>query len=116
VTRIAVIADDLIWSTRLAAAVERAGAELVRLSATAALPATPCDGVIVDMALRGADGIAVIERWHAAGVPVLAVANHDDAALRKRAIAAGAAKALAYRKLFEDGPAAITAWLGAASR
>jgi CheY-like chemotaxis protein len=116
VTRIAVIADDLIWSTRLSGAVERSGAESVRLTAPFAPPAEACDGAIVDMAVRGADAVAVIERWHAAGIPVIAVANHDEAPLRKRALAAGADKALAYRKLFEDGPAAITAWLGAASR
>ena len=116
VTRIAVIADDLIWSTRLATAVERAGAEPVRMAPTAAPPAEACDGAIVDMALRAGDGTAVIKRWHAAGVPVLAVANHDDAPLRKRAMAAGADKALAYRKLFDDGPAVIAAWLGAARR
>jgi DNA-binding response OmpR family regulator len=116
VTRIAVIADDLIWSTRLSAAVERAGATPLRVAAPFAVPAEACDGAIVDLALRAADGLAVVERWHAAGIPVLAVANHDDAALRKRALAAGADKALAYRKLFEDGPAAIAAWLGAASR
>ncbi|MFI5254642.1 MAG: hypothetical protein ACHQ15_04215 [Candidatus Limnocylindrales bacterium] len=107
------IADDLIWSTRLADAVERAGGMPVRLGATAALPVEPCDGVIVDLALRTTDGLAVIARWHTAGVPVLALANHDDVDLRKRAMAAGAAKVLAYRKLFEDGPAAIAAWLGA---
>ncbi|MGH2408120.1 MAG: hypothetical protein ACRDF7_08600 [Candidatus Limnocylindrales bacterium] len=115
-TRIAVIADDLIWSTRLAAAVERAGAEPVRLSGSAVPRAEAFDGAIIDLALRADEGVAVIERWHAAGIPVLAVANHEDAALRKRALAAGAYKALAYRKLFEDGPAAIAAWLGAASR
>jgi DNA-binding NarL/FixJ family response regulator len=116
VTRIAVIADDLIWATRLSAAVERAGAVPVRLGGTAALPAEPCHGAIVDMALRAADGLVVIARLHAAGLPVLAVANHDDAPLRKRALAAGAGKVLAYRKLFEDGPAVIAAWLGAARR
>lgn len=113
VTRVAVIADDLIWSTRLADAVKRAGGEPVRLGATAALPAEPCAGAIVDLALRAADGLTVIVRWRAAGVPVLAVANHDDVDLRKRALAAGADKVLAYRKLFEDGPAVIAAWLGA---
>jgi DNA-binding response OmpR family regulator len=116
VTSIAVIADDLIWATRLSVAVERAGAEPVRLGGAGALPVQPCQGAIVDLALRSADGLAVIARWHAAGLPVLAVANHDDAPLRKAARAAGADKVLAYRKLFEDGPAVIAAWLGVASR
>jgi DNA-binding response OmpR family regulator len=116
VTRIAVIADDLIWATRLSAAVERAGAVPVRLGGMAELPAEPCQGAIVDMALRAADGVAVIARLHAAGLPIIAVADHDDAPLRKRALAAGAGKVLAYRKLFEDGPAVIAAWLGVVQR
>jgi hypothetical protein len=48
----------------------------------------------------------------AAGARVLAVGQHDDHELRKRALAAGADRVFAYRKLFEDGPATIEAWLG----
>ena len=44
---------------------------------------------------------------------MLAVGPHDDVALRKRAFVAGAEKVLAYRKLFEDGPATIGRWLEA---
>jgi DNA-binding response OmpR family regulator len=116
VIRIAVIADDLIWASRLAAAVERAGAEPVRLGGEGVLPGEACQAAIVDLALRAGDGLAVIARLHAAGLPVLAVTNHDDAPLRKAARAAGADKVLAYRKLFGDGPAVIAAWLGVASR
>ena len=46
-----------------------------------------------------------------AGARVLAVGQHDDVDLRKRALARGADKVLAYRKLFEDGPATVSAWL-----
>ncbi|MEX2184653.1 MAG: hypothetical protein WEC14_09420 [Chloroflexota bacterium] len=42
---------------------------------------------------------------------VLAVGQHDDRALRKRALDAGAYRVLAYRKLFEDGPASVAAFL-----
>ena len=42
---------------------------------------------------------------------ILAVGQHDDLPLRKRAFAAGADKVLAYRKLFDDGPGTITRWL-----
>ena len=45
----------------------------------------------------------------------MAVGPHDDVALRKRAITAGAEKVLAYRKLFEDGPGTIGRWLGSAA-
>ncbi len=70
-------------------------------------------GAIVDTALVTAEPITVIAALAAAGLPVLAVADHDDVALRKRALAAGAGKVLAYRKLHEDGPAVVAAWLRA---
>jgi len=42
---------------------------------------------------------------------VLAVGQHDDLELRKRALARGADRVLAYRKLADDGPATIKAWM-----
>lgn len=42
---------------------------------------------------------------------MLAVGQHDDVELRKRALARGAERVLAYRKLFEDGPATIEVWM-----
>jgi len=48
-------------------------------------------------------------------VHVLAVGQHDDHELRKRALACGADRVLAYRKLFEEGPATIEAWVGRAT-
>jgi hypothetical protein len=50
------------------------------------------------------------------GVRVLAVGQHDDVAQRKRAVASGAERVLAYRKLFEDGPATIEAWISRTTR
>jgi hypothetical protein len=41
----------------------------------------------------------------------VAVGQHDDHDLRKRALARGAERVYAYRKMFEDGPATIAAWL-----
>ena len=114
-TRIAVVADDLIWASRLSAAIERAGAVPVRLSGRGALPPEPCDGAIVDLARRGGDGIEIIARLREAGLPVIALADHDDAPLRKRALAAGADKVLAYRKMHADGPEVVAAWLATLS-
>jgi hypothetical protein len=37
-------------------------------------------------------------------------------AQRKRALASGAERVLAYRKLFEDGPAIIEAWMARTTR
>ena len=45
------------------------------------------------------------------GAHVLAVGQHDDLELRKRALARGADRVLAYRKLADDGPATISAWM-----
>jgi DNA-binding response OmpR family regulator len=113
--RVAVLADDLIWATRLAGHVRAAGAEpvAVRDLATflAALGATSL--AIVDLTARAYDGVVAIEQATAAGARVLAVGQHDDLELRKRALAAGAERVFAYRKLFEDGPRTLEAWLAA---
>ena len=57
------------------------------------------------------DALTAIERAHSSGARVLAVGQHDDIDLRKRALARGAQRVFAYRKMFEDGPATIAAWV-----
>jgi DNA-binding response OmpR family regulator len=115
VATIAVVADDLIWASRLTDAVRRAGAEARRVSGGAVvgeLARVPgWDGAIIDTALISAEPMAVIAALSGAGLPVLALANHDDVASRKRALAAGAGKVLAYRKVHEDGQAVVSSWL-----
>ena len=116
--RIVILADDLIWSTRLIAAVRAAGAEPVAVRTAQALDAALAGGsaggtglAVVDLTARAYDGIDAIAAAVAADASVLAVGQHDDIALRKRAFAAGAARVLAYRKLADDGPGAIRTWL-----
>ena len=112
------LADDLIWSVRLRDAVTAAGGTprpARSLEAFRALLAD--DGVeraIVDLTARAYDGVEALELARAAGRPALAVGQHDDQTLRRRARDAGADRVYAYRKLFEDGPATITAWLAGA--
>ncbi len=65
----------------------------------------------MDLTARAYDGVDAIATARAAGRPVLAVGQHDDTALRKRALEAGADRVYAYRKLFEDGPATLAAWI-----
>jgi DNA-binding response OmpR family regulator len=117
--RIVVLADDLIWSTRLAGHVRSAGAEPVVVRAAdafaAALAAPGVGGAIVDLTSLAYDGLASIAAARDAGVPVLAVGQHDDHVLRRNALAVGADRVLAYRKLFEDGPATIGRWLAASA-
>ena len=111
--RVLVLADDLIWQTRLVDALTRAGAApAVARTATGLHRELPSsDAVVIDLTARGYDPILAIVRSVAAGRRVLAVGQHDDIPLRKEALAAGADRVYAYRKLFEAGPATLGAWL-----
>ena len=51
------------------------------------------------------DGLAAVRLAVAAGVRVLCVGQHDDRDLRRAALAAGAERVVAYRRLFENGHA-----------
>jgi CheY-like chemotaxis protein len=115
--RVIVLADDLIWQTRLVGTLQAIGAAAAPARDGAALEdaLAGVDAVVVDLTARNYDPIQAIEHAAAAGRRVLAVGQHDDAALRKQALAAGAERVYAYRKLFEDGPATLAAWLGAAA-
>lgn len=110
-----VLADDLIWSTRLAGHVRAAGFApvAVRTPDTFAARLAESDGAIVDLTSRAYDGLAAIAAARDAGRPVLAVGQHDDHVLRRDALAVGADRVLAYRKLFDDGPATIARWFAA---
>jgi DNA-binding response OmpR family regulator len=112
-TRIAILAQDLIWSDRLARAVEAAGASPERAKTGPEFEQAlgGADLAIIDMTARDYDPLAEIERAASRHARVLAVGQHDDHDMRKRALARGAERVLAYRKLFEDGPATIAAWM-----
>jgi hypothetical protein len=119
-TRVVVIlADDLIWATRLADAIRAAGAEphvirrladlethLERWSESASIA-----DVIVDLTARAYDGVAAIRLASGTGARVVAVGQHDDLELRRAATAAGAARVFTYRALHEDGPRLLGRWL-----
>jgi DNA-binding response OmpR family regulator len=111
--RVLILADDLIWADRLTRSVAAAGSSPTAVRTVAAFDAQlgEAAAAIVDLTARAYDGIDAIERATAAGVRVLAVGQHDDHAIRKRALAAGADRVLAYRKLFEDGPDSIATFL-----
>ena len=119
-TTVAVLADDLIWGTRIAATIEGLGghhaARLRTLPELVAWLAAPersaFDAVVVDLTARSYDGVAAIAAATGLGRRVLAVGQHDDLELRRRALAAGAERVFAYRKLFDDGPATLARWLG----
>jgi DNA-binding NarL/FixJ family response regulator len=68
-------------------------------------------GAIVDLFARRYDGVAAVHAIAAARLPVLAVAEHDDAEVRRAALDAGALRVFSYNKLFTDGPRLIDVWL-----
>jgi len=113
---VAVLADDLIWSTRLFGQLRTLGATPVQAGSAEAFAAILAAGAvsraIVDLTARAYDGVAMTGVAKDAGLRVLCVGQHDDRDLRTAALAAGAERVFSYRKLFEDGHAALAAWLG----
>jgi len=115
VRTVAILADDLIWASRLADAVTAVGGAPARVRKLGDLEALLAGGsvrfVIVDLTALAYDGIEAIRTAVAASARVVAVGQHDDVATRKAALEAGAGRVFAYRKLFEDGPRTLGAWL-----
>jgi hypothetical protein len=111
--RVAIVADDLIWATRLADGVRAAGATPVRVRSATALEGARegAVGCVVDLTARAYDGLAALRSATAAGVPAIAVGQHDDIELRRAAKAAGAARVYAYRALFEHGDRELGGWV-----
>jgi hypothetical protein len=117
---VVVLADDLIWASRLADALTAAGATPRRArrleDLTTLLGAGATGGgaprAIVDLTARAYDGVEAVRAAAGVGARVIAVGQHDDVTLRRSAIAAGAERVFTYRALFEDGPRVLAAWLG----
>ena len=116
---VAILADDLIWATRLADAIRAAGAtpRIVRRLAdletlVGGAPGAPgVSDVIIDLTARAYDGVAAVRLASGTGARVVAVGQHDDLELRRAATEAGASRVFTYRALFEDGPRLLGRWL-----
>jgi len=110
---LAILAEDLIWGTRLGSIARAAGAtpSVVGTVERFADALRGADAALVDLSFRRSDPIAAIALATTAGLPVLAVGSHEDIAARKRALSAGAGRVYAYSKLFDDGPRTVAAWL-----
>ena len=116
---VVVVADDLIWASRLRAAVERAKARPIVAGNLADLDAALKSGdveadvapVIVDLTGRTYDGVQAVRAATSRGRRVLAVGQHEDLELRRRALDAGASRVFSYNKLFSDGPHVVSALL-----
>jgi hypothetical protein len=116
--RLLVLADDLIWSTRLEGQGRTLGADVQRfttpaplITALAAHPAAPTDLVAIDATARTYDAEAAVRAVAATGARVLALVQHDDPEGRASLIAAGAVRAMPYRALFERGHAILAGLL-----
>ena len=116
--RLLVLADDLIWATRLEGQGRTLGATVQRFTTTepliaalAAHPATPTDLVAIDATARASDAEAAVRAVAATGARVLALVQHDDPEGRASLIAAGAVRAMPYRALFERGHAILAGLL-----
>lgn len=111
-----VVADDLIWSTRLIAYVGRVGARARSVRDMTGLRAAlqePPALVVVDLGARSFDGVEAVREAAAAGPTVIAIGPHEDQALRKRALRAGARRVYANSKMHRDGVALLREWLAA---
>lgn len=110
--RIVVVADDLIWASRLAGIVRATGAVAVPVRRREDIPAAALGaaGALVDLTSRAYDGVAAVSDLVTAGIPVICVAQHDDRDLHRRATAAGADRVLAYRAVHERGAALLAGW------
>jgi DNA-binding NarL/FixJ family response regulator len=99
--------------------VRTTGAEPIATRTLAALDVAIGAGVdraIVDLTARAYDGVEAIEAAVAAGAAVLAVGQHDDVDLRRRALAAGADRFVPYRLLAEaSGPRVVARWSASAT-
>ena len=107
-----VLADDLIWASRLAGIVGAMGAVAVPARRREEIPAASAGaaGALVDLTSLAYDGVAVVRDLVAAGISVMCVAQHDDRDLHRRALAAGADRVLTYRAVHERGAALIAGW------
>jgi hypothetical protein len=106
---VVVLADDLIWSSRLSDAVTAAGGQPRRVRRVEDLDGATL--AIIDLTARAYDGVAAISAARGGGARVVAVGQHDDAELRRAALEAGAERVFTYRALFEGGPKLLRAWL-----
>lgn len=68
-------------------------------------------GAVVDLNARRFDAVEAIEQVHRAGLPVIAVAQHEDQLTRKRALKAGASRVFSYDKFFREGTRLVDDWL-----
>jgi DNA-binding NtrC family response regulator len=116
--RVVVLAEDLIWATRLSGLLKAAGIETKHartaddLERALADADADADGVVIDLTARNYDPLAAIERAAAGGRAVACVGQHDDVSIRSRALAAGASRVWTYNQVHTHGPTLVGRWVG----
>jgi hypothetical protein len=115
VETVVILADDLIWATRLADLVRGSGREAAHVRSLLEYGAAlqPGCATIIDLTARTYEGIPAVEMAAHLDARILCVGQHDDHDLRQRALDAGAQRVLPYRALFERGPVLLERWLTA---
>ena len=110
---VTILADDLIWSTRLASMLRSIDVAARTVATLAAFDRVlPAGGpAIVDLTARGYDGVEAVGLAAARGASILCLVQHDDAATRRAALAAGATRVVPYRTMHEHGPETLRRWL-----
>ncbi len=121
---VAVLADDLIWASRLDRLVRDAGGRPLAVRTLDALDRVldgdggpgdsrlPPAGVVVDLTGRAYDGVDAVRHAAARGAAVVAIGQHDDRAGREAARSAGASAVHSYGRLSAAGPRVLGAWIG----
>jgi DNA-binding response OmpR family regulator len=110
-----VVADDLMWSERLLSQARATGSTATNVRDLAALRVTLAADrpglVVVDLSARSFDGVSAVAAAAEAGLPVIAISQHEEHELRKRALAAGAGRVYANAKMHADGVEVLNRWL-----
>lgn len=111
--RVVVLAQDLIWATRLVSLVEAGGGHGKHAKTMREFDReTRCaDRAIVDLTARNYDPIAAVEHGTSAGLDVICVGQHEEVSLRRRALAAGATRVLTYNQMHRHGGDFVGDWL-----
>ena len=112
--RVATFVPDLLFGSRVLAAVSAAGHEPVVVASAASLPAAlaEADALIVDLTTDAAERVAAVRALTGA-VSVLAFYSHVEADVRELALAAGFTLVVPRSRMAREGAALVSRLLAA---
>lgn len=108
--RIAIAVSDLIFASRIQAAVRALGFEALDADTPAALRAALAsapEGTVVDLQDAAFDALDAVQQAAAAGSRVLAFGRHTEPGILRDARQAGATQAVSRSELVEELPALL---------